>query len=120
MREKEERAVEGWRGEKKNGNRGMTGFFVIFGLNFLHPQAMKYMGKLATIDSVGKDINRWFKVVIMNCQIWQFKVVWVGLFGPTLGRCDVNRAKRTILGDKGMLGDHFGSCVVNFGGHMRH
>jgi len=36
------------------------------------------------------------------------------------GRCQVNRPERTILGDRGMSGDHFGACVVNFGGHMRY
>jgi hypothetical protein len=42
----------------------------------------------------------------------------------TLGRCrgcfDDNMPERTILGDREMSGDYFGSCVVNFGGHMRH
>jgi hypothetical protein len=34
-------------------------------------------------------------------------------------RYHVNRPERTILGDRGMSGDHFDACVVNFGTHVR-
>jgi hypothetical protein len=40
--EEVERAAEGWRGEKSNGNRGMASFFIfIFWPDFLHGQAIK-------------------------------------------------------------------------------
>jgi hypothetical protein len=34
------------------------------------------------LDSAPKDPNKWFKVVTMNCKIWQLKAAWVGLFEP--------------------------------------
>jgi len=41
VREKEERAVEGWRGREEKWKQGNGWFFAIFGSNFLHAQAMK-------------------------------------------------------------------------------
>jgi hypothetical protein len=44
----------------------------------------------------------------LNCQIWQSKAARVGYFRPV------------TCSDRGISGDHFGACVVNFGGHTRH
>jgi hypothetical protein len=44
----------------------------------------------------------------------------VATLGRRQGCFDVNRHERTILRDRGMSSDHFGSCVVNFGGHIKH
>ena len=68
----------------------------------------------------GKDLNRWFKVCIVSCQICRKRLSELAFLGWRRGWCHVNRPERTILGDIEMSGDHFGACVVNFGGHMRH
>jgi len=68
----------------------------------------------------GKDLNRWFKVCIVSCQIYKKKLYELASLGQRRGRCHVNRPERTILGDRGMSGDNFGACVVNFDGHIRH
>jgi hypothetical protein len=40
--------------------------------------------------------------------------------GRHRGHCCVIRLERAIPGDRGVLGDHFGSGVVKFGGHIKH
>jgi hypothetical protein len=67
-----------------------------------------------------KDPNRWFKVCIVSCQICRKRLLELASLGRCRGRFHVNRPARTILRDRGMSSDHFGACVVNFGGHMRH
>jgi hypothetical protein len=67
---------------------------------------------------IGKDPNHWFKVCIVSCQICRKRSPELASLGQ--GRCHVNRPERTILEDRGMLGDHCGACVVKFGEHMRY
>jgi hypothetical protein len=72
VREKEERAVEGWRGSEENGNRGMAGFLqfldqIFFMLRPWNPPLFigggwgwfcLHRGKIWALNSVGKDPNR--------------------------------------------------------------
>jgi len=73
-----------------------------------------------TFGLAGKDPNHWFKVCIVSCQIYRKRLPELTFLGWRRSRCHVNRPERTILEDREMSGDHFGACVVNFGGHMRH
>jgi hypothetical protein len=69
--------------KRKKKTREEAGFFVNFGLDFLLHQAinsasiyrrwkraiLSIPGKNFSLDSVGKDPNRWFKVASLSCQI---------------------------------------------------
>jgi hypothetical protein len=83
------------RERKKLQKQGVDGLVLAdFKLIFFPTQAMKSTpiyrgwkrvflsshGEISALDSVGKDLNHWFKVSTMNCQIWQFKAAWVGYF----------------------------------------
>jgi hypothetical protein len=97
VREKEERVAEGWRGEKKNGNRGMAGFFVLFGPKLLPPVAMKWtliyrMWKRDILSLMVPNRGLWFgwdgshlliQSVHRELPNLQEKVVCVGRFRLT-------------------------------------
>jgi hypothetical protein len=73
-----------------------------------------HRGELSALDSAGKNLNRWFKVVILNYQIWQFKPVWGGHFRPALELLCCHLAWTGLPENRGLLGDHFDSRVVTF------
>jgi hypothetical protein len=64
-------------------------FFLDFGFKFFHARGMEstpiykgwkkdilfLLGQILALDLNRKDLNHWFKVTIMNCQIWQSKAV---------------------------------------------
>jgi hypothetical protein len=52
----------------------------------------------------------------LSCQISRKRLTELANLGRYRGRCHVNRPKRTILGDKGMSGDHFGAILVEIWG----
>jgi hypothetical protein len=90
---RERREIDvGWK--KKTGRK--TWLLANFRLDFIHAQTMKSTSiywrwkrdvlslkvQNLSLGSTGNDLNRWFKVGTMNCQICQLKVAWVGFFRP--------------------------------------
>jgi len=63
-----------------------------------------------TFDSASKDLNRWLKVTIMNCQIYQLKAGWVGQIG----------AVSRVIGYSQMSDQHLRVSFVKFDEEMMH
>jgi hypothetical protein len=83
-------------------------------------QSCLHWGKHLALDSVGKDPNRWLKVVMVHCQICTYMLPELASLGLRWSRCVVIRSKQTIPRGRGMLGDHLRASFVKFGEGYRH
>jgi len=119
--------------KKKKKTREEAGFFVNFGLDFLLHQAinsasiyrrwkraiLSIPGKNFSLDSVGKDPNRWFKVASLSCQICRKRL-------PALTSSRRPRWRRVVIhpatftwGCRGTVGDPFRASCVRFDGEIK-
>jgi hypothetical protein len=68
-----------------------------------------------TLDSSGKDLNRWLKGVIMTYKNCCRKAGWLAILRRRRGGCKGNQPVRFTLGCSTILGHHGGIWVVWFG-----
>jgi len=59
-------------------------------------QSCLHWGKIAALDSVGKDPNRWFKVGIPSCQICRKRLTKLAYLGRCRHRWVVIKPERAI------------------------
>jgi len=109
-------------------------FFPNFGYQSLLSQVMKstsiyrrwkrtilsILGGNSALDSVGKDPNRWLKVVMVHYQICTYRLPELAFLVWRWSRCVVIRSEWTIPRGRGMLGDHLRVSFVKFDGGYKH
>jgi hypothetical protein len=71
-------------------------------------------------DLTLKDLNRWFKVAIMSCQICCRKwLVGLATLGWCPSYCGVNWPERITLMCSQVLGRHLRASFAKFSGEMK-
>jgi hypothetical protein len=79
-----------------------------------------HRGKMLALDSAEKDLNRWFKVASLSCQICRKRLL--ELTSSRHRRClrAVIHPASFTWGCKGTVGDPFRAIFVRFDGEIKH
>jgi hypothetical protein len=77
-------------------------------------QSCLQWGEIAALDSVGKDLNRWFKVGILSCQICRERLTKLASLGRRRHRWVVIQPEWALRGCREIAEDHLRARFVNF------
>jgi hypothetical protein len=79
-------------------------------------QSCLHWKKIASLDSIGKDPDRWFKVGVLSYQICGKKLTELASSGQCRHRWVVIQLERAIWGCREIAEDHFRARFVKFHG----